>query len=213
MTYQLPFSEDFIRALGDDEERQEIVADQVRTHVAVQIRALREQPDRDWSQTELGRHAHKPQPVISRIENIEAGNGLTLQTLLDIGTGFGLPLLIEYVEWEEWLDRMYRNSDMELRRRSFDADHLTQVAQANVAAEIAAAHGFRPLNLNMRQYQSNVVWQNDFVHYRELFSLRDENARLRYELEAKDNQNSDDVVLSSLQNLQSQNTRRVAKAI
>jgi transcriptional regulator with XRE-family HTH domain len=143
MTYQSPFSEEFILALTDDEERKELVADQVRTRTALQIRALREQ--REWSQTELGRRAHKPQSVISRIEKIEAGTGLALQSLLDIGVGFDLPLLIEYVEWDEWLDRMYRVSENDLRRRSFDTNHL--IEKARVATTRRARGPLRGANL------------------------------------------------------------------
>jgi transcriptional regulator with XRE-family HTH domain len=116
-----------IRDLIDDEERNELVIDQVRTRIALQIRALREA--RGWSQAELGRQANKPQPVISRIENIDAGKGLTLQTLLEIGAAYKLPLLIEYVEWDEWLDRMYRVSSKELEKQSFDPDRLVEKAQ------------------------------------------------------------------------------------
>ena len=61
MPYGLPWSETFIEQLADDEFRNEFVADQVRSRIAMMIRTLREQGDRNWSQAELGRRMGKTQ--------------------------------------------------------------------------------------------------------------------------------------------------------
>jgi transcriptional regulator with XRE-family HTH domain len=132
------WSEEFVRQLGEQEMRHAYMSDQVRTRIALQIRALRDQAERRWSQVELGRRAGKPQNVISRIENPDYGQ-LTLQTLFDMAAAFDLPLYIDFPEWEDWLARMKDTGTEALQRRSFELDRLANLARAPKPQSAAAA--------------------------------------------------------------------------
>jgi hypothetical protein len=123
MTYGSPWSEDFIRDLSEKEFRNEFVSDQVRTRIAMLIRALREQSDRNWSQTELGSRMGKPQNVISRLEDPEYGK-MTLQTLLEVAAAYDLPLWIDMPEWDDWLTKIRDVPKSGFKRISFDANSL-----------------------------------------------------------------------------------------
>ena len=138
MPVGLSWSDPFIRQLYEPAVRHSYMADQVRTRIALQIRALRDQAERRWSQVELGRRAGKPQNVVSRIENPDYGQ-LTLQTLFDIAEAFDLPLYVDFPEWEEWLARMKDFSPGSLQRRSFDLERLINPAQAPKPYSAAAA--------------------------------------------------------------------------
>jgi transcriptional regulator with XRE-family HTH domain len=135
MQYGLPWSENFVRELSDKELRDEFVADQIRTRVAMLIRALREQPDRNWSQIELGRRMGTPQNVISRLEDPDYGK-MSLQTLLEVAAAFDLPLWIDIPEWEEWFGKIRNVPNKTFARASYDADKLAAEA---LAAKAAAA--------------------------------------------------------------------------
>ena len=118
-------SEQFVRQLSDKEFRDEFVADQVRTTIALMIRALREQEDRKWSQTELGERTGTTQSVISRIEDPDYGR-LSLQTLLDVAAAFDLPLIVDIPEWDDWFRRTPDVSKAALHRTSFNEDRLIE---------------------------------------------------------------------------------------
>jgi|HubBroStandDraft_2_1064218.scaffolds.fasta_scaffold647444_1 hypothetical protein len=129
MQYGLSWSEEFVRDMEDKEFRDEFVADQVRLRIATLIRALREQPDRDWSQTELGREMGKPQSVVSRLEDPDYGK-MSIQTLLAVVAAFKLPLWIDIPEWEEWFWHIGNVPNSKTHRRSFDAKRLSRQAKA-----------------------------------------------------------------------------------
>jgi transcriptional regulator with XRE-family HTH domain len=124
----LPWTEEFLRALGEDDYRHAYLADQVRTNIAFQIRALRDQ--RGWTQKDLAEKAGKPANSISRLEDPDYGK-LTLTTLLEMARAFDVALLVQFVEHDDWLNRMADVSPSALRKRSFSLGRLLSLARTS----------------------------------------------------------------------------------
>jgi transcriptional regulator with XRE-family HTH domain len=121
------WTSEFVDQLSDREFRHAYMTDQVRTHIALAIRILREQEGREWSQAELGKRCDKPQSWISKLEDPEYGK-VSLQTLFEIAEAYDLPLLVQFPEWSEWLRRMKNQSRENFEKKSFDADFLNKFA-------------------------------------------------------------------------------------
>lgn len=110
-------SERQLTQLADKEYRDAYVAEHVRTGIAFQIRALREQRDL-MSQAELGRRMGKPQSVVSRLEDPDYGK-LTLQTLFEVASAFDVALVVQFANYPEFIARTRNVSPQALAVTSF----------------------------------------------------------------------------------------------
>jgi transcriptional regulator with XRE-family HTH domain len=104
--------------------RDEYVAEGVRTGIAHQIRALRDQ--REWSQKMLADVLVKPQSVVSRIEDPDYGK-LSIQTLLEIAAAFDVGLIVRFVNFPEFLRRTRNVGPQALTAESFDEAQFRSV--------------------------------------------------------------------------------------
>ena|ERR1035437_4951656 len=114
-------SEKKLEKLRDKRYRDAYVASNIIIGLPYQIRALREQEGRKWSQGELGKKSGKPRNVISRIENPEYGQ-LTIRTLLELASAFDVALLVKYVSFSRFLSELEDVSPQALEVPSFDSE-------------------------------------------------------------------------------------------
>lgn len=84
----------------------------VRNGIARQVQAIRTKLR--LSQTQFGDLVGKKQAVISRLEDPD-NSGLTIKSLLDIASGAGVALLVQFVSYPEFLRRTADMSDRALQ--------------------------------------------------------------------------------------------------
>jgi transcriptional regulator with XRE-family HTH domain len=120
------WSEKLVAKLRDKAYRAAYVREHVKTWIAYQIRALREQ--RDWSQGTLAQEMDKPQSVVSRIEDPDYGK-LSLQTLFDVAAAFDVALIVKFVDHRTFLQQTRKVGPEDMRVSSFDAAALKPANQ------------------------------------------------------------------------------------
>jgi transcriptional regulator with XRE-family HTH domain len=122
-----------IEALKDKEYRDLYVAEHIRTGIAFQIRAMRE--DRGWTQSELGQRAEgMAQETISQLEDPDYGR-LTLRTLRRLASALDVALIVRFAAFSELLDWTLTLSPERLAVPGFDKDeHLRLTSISGTAA-------------------------------------------------------------------------------
>lgn len=116
-------SKRFADELSDKRMRKAYLSAQTRTKLASQIRALRQQ--RKWTQGQLGEKlGGVPQGNVSRLEDRSYGKQ-RLETLFELAAAFDVGLVVEFVNYRDFLLRTQSLSPQNLEvpeftRRSLD---------------------------------------------------------------------------------------------
>ncbi len=92
-----------IERLGSKAYRDAYLEAQVHSWISHQFRALRK--SMGLTQKEMAEKIGKPQSVISRLENDEYGK-VSVQTLLDVAQAVDVALLVQFVSYPDFLERM-----------------------------------------------------------------------------------------------------------
>jgi transcriptional regulator with XRE-family HTH domain len=108
-----------IEDLKDKEYRDAFVTEHINTGVPFQIRALREQKGREWTQKELGIRTGMAQETISRVEDPNYGK-LTLKTLKRLASAFDVALMVRFIPFSELVEWELHLAPDSLKALSFE---------------------------------------------------------------------------------------------
>jgi len=113
--------EKLISKLKNKEYREAFVAELITTGIPFQIKALREQEQRKWTQKQLGEKAEMAQESVSRLENPNYAK-FTLTTLKKLASAFDIGLMVRFVPFSELVEWEVNLSAESLETVSFDQE-------------------------------------------------------------------------------------------
>jgi transcriptional regulator with XRE-family HTH domain len=125
-----------IEDLKDKEYRDAFAIEHIDTGIPFQIRALRKQKDRKWTQKELAKRARMAQETISRIENPNYGK-LTLKTLKRLASVFDVALMVRFVPFSELVGWELSLTPASLEAVDFDKDFQSDVTSEDVGVAVS----------------------------------------------------------------------------
>lgn len=129
-------SEKFADELAEKPMRDAYLGTQTCAKIVEQIRTMRAQ--RGLSQAEFAKCIDKPPSNVSqRLENREY-SGFTVKTLLKVASAYDVGLVIEFVPYEEFLERTSDFSRKALEVRSFSRAALNPLCQDSVTSNQSA---------------------------------------------------------------------------
>jgi transcriptional regulator with XRE-family HTH domain len=121
--------------LRDKAYRDAYIEAHVKIGIPHQIRALREQEGRKWTQGELAKRSKKSRTVISRLEDPEYGRH-TIRTLLELASAFDVALLVKFVSFSRLLKEF-----ADVSPRALEVPSFTDEVGISGSLEYAASEG------------------------------------------------------------------------
>ena len=134
--------EDIKKRLQNKERRDAFVSAYTDETIPFQIRALREQVSRKWTQEDLALRAGMKQERISALENPNYGS-YSLRTLKQLASAFDVALIVRFVSFGDLAEWKLNLSSESLEVPSFDKDPYFNEQQDDVTLSIASEYNGR----------------------------------------------------------------------
>lgn len=124
----------YLKEFHDADTRHIYAENFLNTHIATQIKVLRE--DREWTQSKLAELAGMKQERISILENVNY-ESWSVKTLKRLAKAFDLRLSIKFESFGSYLTDYDSFSRENLKRPSFDKDAVFHPELATIAVSFA----------------------------------------------------------------------------